>query len=123
VQALLARPKEEPEPPKSLAEEHAERLAKEGERAGGSGAGKDFSKKRLGEGDLQLDQDKLNRAIAEERERKRKARGGDEEEWESKRRRTEDAGGDITEEQLEAYRMNRLQREDPMANYRDEEDL
>ncbi|EJU04168.1 hypothetical protein DACRYDRAFT_114567 [Dacryopinax primogenitus] len=117
VQALLARPPEEAEPAKSLAEEHAERLAKEGEDMGRS-AGKDWSKKRLGEGDLKLDQDKLKKAIQEERKRKDR---GEEEEWEGKRRKTGDTG-DVTEEQLEAYRMNRLQREDPMANYRDEED-
>ncbi|KZO98815.1 pre-mRNA-splicing factor SLU7 [Calocera viscosa TUFC12733] len=115
VQELLARPREEPEPVKTLAEEHAERLAKDGEDAGRSG--KD-PKKRLGEGDLKLDQDKLQKAILDEK--KRKKRDAEEDEWESKKRRTGDTG-EVSEEQLEAYRMNRLQREDPMANYRDEE--
>ena len=92
-----------------------------------------FSKKRLGEGDLRLNDMKLAEAL--QAERKRKGRG-EEDEWGSKRKK----GGDsyeVTEEELgkyaktvilcacsdllftEAYRMTRRMTEDPMANYVD----
>jgi pre-mRNA-processing factor SLU7 len=92
-----------------------------------------YSKKRLGEGDLRLNDKKLAEAV--QAERKRKGRG-DEEEGGSKRKK----GGDsyeVTEEELgkyiltvihlcllrfhfiEAYRMTRRMTEDPMANYVD----
>jgi len=85
-----------------------------------------FSKKRLGEGDLRLDQSRLEAAIKEE---KRKREGGniaDEEEWQrDKRRKYNSFAGstDVTEEELEAYRRTRVaSTEDPMANYRDEDE-
>ncbi|KAI0093237.1 pre-mRNA-splicing factor SLU7 [Irpex rosettiformis] len=76
-----------------------------------------FSKKRLGEGELKFDETKLAEAVKVER--KRKARG-EEEGWGGKKKK----GGDsyeVTEEELEAYRMNRRMTEDPMANYVDAE--
>ncbi|KAI1794127.1 Pre-mRNA splicing Prp18-interacting factor-domain-containing protein [Ganoderma leucocontextum] len=77
-----------------------------------------FSKKRLGEGDLSLDKGKLAMALSEER--KRKARGDDDDDRLGKKQR----GGlgqshEVSEEELEAYRMNRRMTEDPMANYVD----
>ncbi|TBU33819.1 Pre-mRNA splicing Prp18-interacting factor-domain-containing protein [Dichomitus squalens] len=79
-----------------------------------------FSKKRLGEGDLSLDHDKLSKALSEER--KRKARGDDDDDRGGKKPK----GGlgksyEVSEEELEAYRMNRRMTEDPMANYVDTE--
>ncbi|KAI0683581.1 Pre-mRNA splicing Prp18-interacting factor-domain-containing protein [Cytidiella melzeri] len=74
-----------------------------------------FSKKRLGEGDLKLNDRKLADAI--QAERKRKGRG-EEDEWGSKRKKAGDSY-EVTEEELEAYRMNRRMTEDPMANYVD----
>ncbi|KAI0358435.1 pre-mRNA-splicing factor SLU7 [Trametes cingulata] len=75
-----------------------------------------FSKKRLGEGDLSLDKDRLAQAISEER--KRKARGGDDEDRFGKKQKS---SYEVSEEELEAYRMNRKLTEDPMANYVDTE--
>jgi hypothetical protein len=79
-----------------------------------------FSKKRLGEGDLHLDQSRLEAAIKEE---KRKREGGnvaDEEEWQREKRRKYNsfAGStDVTEEELEAYRRTRVaSTEDPVSD-------
>ncbi|KAI0675312.1 pre-mRNA-splicing factor SLU7 [Trametes maxima] len=74
-----------------------------------------FSKRRLGEGDLSLDKDKLSQAINEER--KRKARGDDDDRFGKKQK----SSYEVSEEELEAYRMNRRMTEDPMANYVDTE--
>ncbi|EMD37876.1 hypothetical protein CERSUDRAFT_114513 [Gelatoporia subvermispora B] len=77
-----------------------------------------FSKRRLGEGELKLDQNRLVEAIGEER--KRKARAEDDR-W-GKRPKGEPSGStshEVTEEELEAYRMNRRMTDDPMANYVD----
>lgn len=106
-----------------------------------------FSKKRLGEGDVAIDQSRLAEAL--KAEKKRKARGDREEEFEwgtGKKKKVTGTGGnkagdEVTEEDLgmlaftihsidfanqpsistEAYRMNRRMTEDPMANYVDEE--
>ncbi|KAI0663514.1 pre-mRNA-splicing factor SLU7 [Cubamyces menziesii] len=76
-----------------------------------------FSKKRLGEGDLALNKDKLAQAISEER--KRKARAGDDDG--DRFGKKQKSSYEVTEEELEAYRMNRRLTEDPMANYVDTE--
>ncbi|TDL25893.1 pre-mRNA-splicing factor SLU7 [Rickenella mellea] len=84
-----------------------------------------FSKRRLGEGDIQLDEDKLASALREEKKRK----FGDVEEeidYGRKRKSNNSLGGrsghDVTEEELEAYRKNRIAgTEDPMYNYQDNE--
>ncbi|KAH9935314.1 Pre-mRNA splicing Prp18-interacting factor-domain-containing protein [Fomitopsis serialis] len=79
-----------------------------------------FSKKRLGEGELALDQDRLVKAIQEEK--KRKTRGGEEEDRFAKRQKGGQGGShELSQEELEAYRMNRRMMEDPMANYVDTE--
>ncbi|OBZ68253.1 Pre-mRNA-splicing factor SLU7 [Grifola frondosa] len=69
------------------------------------------------EGDVSLNKDRLAAAVSEER--KRKARGEDGDDRFGKRQK----GGtsEVTEEELEAYRMNRRMTEDPMANYVDNE--
>lgn len=101
------------------------------------------SKKDIGEGDVsqKLDKGKLKEALKEENlrlEGKTGEAGSQKPDWlveaeainaKNKDRfrslRTgQDAEQDVTEEQLEAYRMkNRNRTEDPMANYRDEEDV
>ncbi|KAG5654411.1 hypothetical protein H0H81_003235 [Sphagnurus paluster] len=79
-----------------------------------------FSKKRVGEGDVQLDKESLARALNEEK--KRKLGGADDDRSGKKRKGVMESGShDVTEEELEAYRMNRRQMEDPMANYVDTE--
>lgn len=59
-----------------------------------------YSKKRVGEGDLKLDQDRLMQAIQEEK--KRKARGLDEDERLSKKPKSgfEVGSHEVTEEEL-----------------------
>ncbi|KAH7913672.1 Pre-mRNA splicing Prp18-interacting factor-domain-containing protein, partial [Hygrophoropsis aurantiaca] len=80
-----------------------------------------YSKKRVGEGDVTLDKERLAAAVSEEK--KRKGRGGDDEDRFSKKKKgLESSSHDVTEEELEAYRMNRRNTEDPMANYVDNED-
>ncbi|KAF8236574.1 hypothetical protein L208DRAFT_1421968 [Tricholoma matsutake] len=80
-----------------------------------------YSKKRVGEGDVKLDEERLAQAISEEK--KRKFRGdGDDDNMGKKRKNVQQGGShDVTEEELEAYRMGRRMAEDPMANYVDEE--
>ena len=100
-----------------------------------------FSKKRVGEGDVNIDRGRLERALAEER--KRKAGGQEDDAHGGGKRRKGGIGGtsEVTEEELgtswrakphagfdtltyisaEAYRMSRSNFEDPMANYKDME--
>ena len=98
-----------------------------------------YSKKRIGEGDVKLDRDRLVQAMLDEK--KRKLRGmKDEDDRSSKKQKSglESGSHEVTEEELgmfilcpacayfshvfaEAYRMNRRMAEDPMANYVDAE--
>jgi pre-mRNA-processing factor SLU7 len=81
-----------------------------------------YSKKRVGEGDVSLDKDRLAEAISEEK--KRKARGDKDDDRSSKKMKGLQSGShDVTEEELEAYRMTRRNAEDPMANYVDSDDV
>lgn len=58
-----------------------------------------YSKKRVGEGDISLDKDRLAEALSEEK--KRKARGGDDEDRFSKKKKgMEVSSHDVTEEEL-----------------------
>lgn len=92
-----------------------------------------FSKERVGEGEVQLDKERLAQAL--KKEKKRKARDDD---GRSGKRARGDESYEVTEEQLgknpphrtvvrvlnfviEAYRMTRNRMEDPMANYLDAE--
>jgi len=77
-----------------------------------------YSKKRVGEGDVRLDEDRLSRALQDEK--KRKARGEEDDDRSGKKRKAV-GSHDVTEEELEAYRMSRRITEDPMANYVDED--
>lgn len=94
------------------------------------------SRKNLGEGDVKerLDKRKLKEALKEEDKRLRRGKQSTRDhkpEWlkeaeavnaRSKKYGMDASDADVTEEQLEAYRMkNRNRTEDPMANYRDEE--
>ncbi|KAF8135657.1 Pre-mRNA splicing Prp18-interacting factor-domain-containing protein [Boletus edulis] len=82
-----------------------------------------YSKKRIGEGDISLDKDRLAEALSEEK--KRKGWGGDDEDRFSKKKKglgLSASSHDVTEEELEAYRMRRRTTEDPMTNYVDIED-
>lgn len=103
-----AEPEEE-KPVKSLAEMHRERMEalKDKKKS-------DNDQSREASAD-DLDKERLKRAVAEERRRKRM---GEEEAWEA----TKKAKTDVTEEEMEAYRMSRNAFEDPMANYQDQEE-
>ncbi|KAF9263318.1 hypothetical protein L218DRAFT_959333 [Marasmius fiardii PR-910] len=79
-----------------------------------------YSKKRVGEGDVNLDPERLARAIKAEKEKKR-GRGDDNELDGLGKKRKIVSSHDVTEEELEAYRMQRNMAEDPMANYVDED--
>lgn len=100
-----------------------------------------YSKKRVGEGDVKLDNERLAKALQEEK--KRKMRGEEDGDRFNKKKKGAPEGGnhEVTEEELgavilslisvnllkrilstEAYRMSRRQIEDPMANYIDTED-
>lgn len=58
-----------------------------------------YSKKRVGEGDISIDRDRLAEALIEEK--KRKARGGDDEDRFSKKKKgLEVSSHDVTEEEL-----------------------
>jgi pre-mRNA-processing factor SLU7 len=118
----------------------AQRMEAHNEQENAAQAAEDsiLSKKRLGEGDLNLDKDKLAQAL--NAEKKRKAVGEDDDDrWGGKRRKygREGTNKDVTEEELgkylpvtldiglltqdvEAYRMSRRAGlEDPMFNYKD----
>ncbi|EDR11885.1 uncharacterized protein LACBIDRAFT_246820, partial [Laccaria bicolor S238N-H82] len=76
-----------------------------------------YSKRRIGEGEVKLDDERLAKAVREEK--KRKERGGkDMDDRSGKKQKV--GSHDVTEEELEAYRMTRRMAEDPMANYVDE---
>jgi pre-mRNA-processing factor SLU7 len=81
-----------------------------------------FSKKRVGEGDIELDQGRFKQALEEAK--KRKTLGEDNDDRFGKRRRgvLESGSHEVTEEELEAYKMTRRIAEDPMANYLDSGD-
>ncbi|KAL0956392.1 hypothetical protein HGRIS_002539 [Hohenbuehelia grisea] len=114
AQHLLASSSSAPEPSSSkpLAE-----LAKEDPPT--TKTKQNFSKQRVGEGDVELDKERLAQALQEEK--KRKNRGDDEDvRWGKKKKSgLESSSHDVTEEEMEAYRMNRRMTDDPMANYVD----
>ncbi|GAB1521330.1 mRNA splicing protein [Rhizoctonia solani] len=101
--------------PRSLLETHLETSGKGKERANVA-EDPSLSKKRLGEKDVALDKEKLQRAIAEEKKRKK---GELDDDGGDKRRKFSSGYQDVTEEELEAYRMQRSNYDDPMANYKD----
>ncbi|KAG9010336.1 mRNA splicing protein [Tulasnella sp. JGI-2019a] len=86
-----------------------------------------YSKKRLGEEGMKIDKEKLEKALREERKRKNAREDEMDNEMIGDRKRKKkggnlgDKGYEVTEEEMEAYRMNRSTGEDPMANYVDEE--
>ncbi|KAG8715827.1 mRNA splicing protein [Ceratobasidium sp. 423] len=103
--------------PRSLLETHLETAGKGKEKAK-IAEDPSLSKKRLGEKDIALDRDKLQRAVAAEKKRKM---GQMDDDGNDKRRKYDGGNQDVTEEELEAYRMQRSNYEDPMANYKDTE--
>ena len=109
--------KEPEEAPKSLADMHREKLAKEAED---KEAAKAPTKSKLAkhgddDEDPELDRERLKKALDAEKKRKKMT---EEEAWQqTKKSKTLEP----TQEEMEAYRLNRNAFEDPMANYKDEE--
>jgi pre-mRNA-processing factor SLU7 len=66
---------------------------------------------RLGEGNVELDQEKLKKAVDIEKDNKTLLK-----------KRKLFSQDSMTEEELEAYRLTRHRADDPMANYVDMED-
>jgi pre-mRNA-processing factor SLU7 len=102
---------------KSMAEQHLEKLAAGEVATGSSSNAPAFSKQRIGEqtDKVALDRNKVKAAL--EAERKRKALNEDDAWSGTKKSKT-----DVTEEEMEAYRLSRTENyDDPMANYKDEE--
>ncbi|KAH7108439.1 pre-mRNA-splicing factor SLU7 [Auriculariales sp. MPI-PUGE-AT-0066] len=81
------------------------------------------AKKRVGDSDVALDQEKLQAALREERKRKQRMEDDEGDSRDKRRKYNSFSGGqDVTEEEMEAYRMSKVSADDPMANYRDEDD-
>ncbi|TPX70838.1 hypothetical protein SpCBS45565_g01412 [Spizellomyces sp. 'palustris'] len=116
---------EEPVPekqPQSLLEQYVIRAAKEGGPTERKQTIKPRSE-RLGEGDIKLDPKKLKQAVAEERKRKILEEEDDMKSKGKKNKYGSSKGGmDVTEEELEAYRLSRTMGADPMANYVDKDE-
>ncbi|KAJ3023603.1 mRNA splicing protein [Thoreauomyces humboldtii] len=114
---------------KTLLEQYVLRAAKEGpsqDRLDRQKAQKSRSD-RLGEGEVTIDAEKLKKAFDAEKKRKQQLAEFEEEERAGGGRKKGKYGGDketteVTEEELEAYRMSRSKMEDPMANYVDKDD-
>ncbi|KAI9350525.1 Pre-mRNA splicing Prp18-interacting factor-domain-containing protein [Zopfochytrium polystomum] len=106
-------------PPKTLLEAHLVKASKD------LAAGRALEEKkrkgkgeRLGEGDVEIDREKLKRALEEEDRRQKGVVHDDEDGGPlSKKKRTQT----VTEEELEAYRMKKMGFEDPMANFKDDD--
>ncbi|WWC62548.1 pre-mRNA-splicing factor SLU7 [Kwoniella dejecticola CBS 10117] len=106
---------------KSLADEHLENLTK----ANANGKGKERERDREGptygsrpddmlnqDKEVDLNKDKLRKALADEKKRK----GLNEDAaWEQNKK----SKTDVSQEELEAYRLSRQGYDDPMANYKD----
>lgn len=125
AQQLLASSSTQPSQQKIDTEDSAERVER---------VDQNYSKKRIGEGDVKLDQDLLAQSVLDEKKRKS---GGmkDGDDRSSKKQKSGLGSHEVTEEELgtfllvlfvtyshiiaEAYRMNRRMTEDPMANYVD----
>ncbi|KAJ3089267.1 mRNA splicing protein [Quaeritorhiza haematococci] len=141
-QQLLEKLKDEEESSSSsqkrtLLEQHVAKIAKDGVENGSTEDGASGSKKRgrgerLGEGDVQLDPKKLKKAIEQEELRRQLAAEGDDDErgWKGKGKgkgkgkyNSMNPEREVTEEELEAYRLKKANAFDPMANYKDEEDM
>lgn len=121
---------------KTLVEQHQDRLRQVEQRdagqstsgrSGGKGKGRRDSRsrshsesparqaKRLDDGEApELDRERLRRAMEKEKKRKEM---DDDAAWQATKR----GKADVTQEEVEAYRMSKQAYDDPMANYRDEE--
>lgn len=94
----------------TLVDQHLDSIA-----SGKSTATKDQvmpSKKRKGEGEIELDSKKLKAHLENEKRRKNQSISDMEGKYNSNR-----SAEEVTEEELEAYRMSRRDADDPMAAF------
>ncbi|KAJ3410420.1 mRNA splicing protein [Chytridiales sp. JEL 0842] len=113
---------------KTLLEAHSLKTAKQivsGNAPTSSTEKKKGKGERIGEGDIVINQEKLTKAL--ELEEAKKLWNADEEESavgkKGKRKYNSfESNVEVTEEELEAYRMKRANFEDPMANYKHTDD-
>ncbi|KAF0379978.1 pre-mRNA-splicing factor SLU7 [Gigaspora margarita] len=113
---------------KSLVEIHIENM-KKSKSKNVDDSNKHLKRKNLGEGDIQLDVKKLKKALEEEDKRNKHKKIDFYIDDDRKRPynsaymgNNDKLESEITEEELEAYRLKKQSYEDPMANYVDEED-
>ncbi|KAK8858578.1 pre-mRNA-splicing factor SLU7 [Kwoniella newhampshirensis] len=102
---------------KSLAEQHLEDIASGKISKKGKERELPTYGKRAEDGDeIDLDKSRLKKALEEEKKRKKM---GEDEAWQqTKKSKTTD----VSQEELEAYRLSRSAFDDPMANYKDPEE-
>ncbi|RIA90803.1 pre-mRNA-splicing factor SLU7 [Glomus cerebriforme] len=114
---------------KTLVELHNENMKKSKSKNTDEDVNKHLKRKDLGEGEIKLDSKKLKKAL--EYEEKRYKLKNNEIEIDDRKRpynsaymgKNTSTEAEITEEDLEAYRLKKQSYEDPMANYVDNEDL
>ncbi|KAI9096231.1 Pre-mRNA splicing Prp18-interacting factor-domain-containing protein [Phlyctochytrium arcticum] len=118
-------PSSSSEPPKSLLEQYVARAAVEGAQERTQTLKP--RAERLGEGKVKIDKNKLKDALAEERKRKAQAHHDDKDDERDMGKKAKYGSSkeikEVTEEELEAYRLARSKGEDPMANYVDKDEI
>ncbi|GBB93192.1 hypothetical protein RclHR1_02130005 [Rhizophagus clarus] len=114
---------------KTLVELHNENMKKSKSKNTDEDVNKHLKRKDLGEGEIKLDSKKLKKAL--ENEEKRHKLKNNEADIDDRKRPYNSAymgknnymEAEVTEEDLEAYRLKKQSHEDPMANYVDDDDL
>ncbi|CAB4424596.1 unnamed protein product [Rhizophagus irregularis] len=114
---------------KTLVELHNENMKKSKSKNMDEDVNKHLKRKDLGEGEIKLDSKKLKKAL--ENEENRYKLKNNEVEIDDRKRpynsaymgKNNSMEAEVTEEDLEAYRLKKQSHEDPMANYVDEDDL
>lgn len=114
---------------KTLVELHNENMKKSKSKNMDEDVNKHLKRKDLGEGEIKLDSKKLKKAL--ENEENRYKLKNNEVEIDDRKRpynsaymgKNNSMEAEVTEEDLEAYRLKKQSHEDPMANYVDEDDI
>ncbi|CAG8449152.1 7282_t:CDS:10 [Diversispora eburnea] len=111
---------------KSLLDMHTEKIEKKKYNLNADNVSEDANKhlkrKNLGEGDIQLDKKKLRKALEDEEKRNKSLPETDDRKrpYNSAYMNQKDkSNSEVTEEELEAYRLKKQSYEDPMRNYFD----
>jgi pre-mRNA-processing factor SLU7 len=112
---------------KTLVELHNENMKKSKSKNTDDDVNKHLKRKDLGEGEIKLDSKKLKKAL--ENEEKRYKLKHNEMDMDDRKRpynsaymgKSDSIEAEVTEEDLEAYRLKKQSHEDPMANYVDKD--